>query len=43
MEHSSWKGDIWRMCQTRDLPIQDWIKLRWIEYRAAWSSNGILV
>ncbi len=21
------KGDIWRMCQTKDIPIQDWIKL----------------
>jgi len=21
------EGDIWRMCQTRDLPIQDWVKL----------------
>lgn len=21
------KGDIWRMCQTKDLPIQDWVKL----------------
>ncbi len=21
------KGDIWRMCQAKDLPIQDWIKL----------------
>jgi len=20
-------GDIWRMCQTKDLPIQDWVKL----------------
>ncbi|NCT10719.1 MAG: NADP-dependent isocitrate dehydrogenase [Flavobacteriia bacterium] len=20
-------GDIWRMCQTKDLPVQDWIKL----------------
>ena len=27
MEHKVEKGDIWRMCQTRDLPIQDWIKL----------------
>ena len=27
MEHLVEKGDIWRMCQTRDLPIQDWIKL----------------
>ncbi|MDH5473105.1 MAG: NADP-dependent isocitrate dehydrogenase, partial [Gammaproteobacteria bacterium] len=21
------KGDIWRMCQTKDLPIRDWVKL----------------
>lgn len=21
------EGDIWRMCQTKDLPIQDWVKL----------------
>jgi len=21
------KGDIWRMCQVKDLPIQDWVKL----------------
>jgi isocitrate dehydrogenase len=21
------KGDIWRICQTKDLPIQDWVKL----------------
>ena len=27
MEHSVEQGDIWRMCQTRDLPIQDWVKL----------------
>lgn len=27
MEHQVEKGDIWRMCQTRDLPIQDWVKL----------------
>ncbi|ESA35236.1 isocitrate dehydrogenase [Leptolyngbya sp. Heron Island J] len=27
MEHSVEKGDIWRMCQTKDIPIQDWIKL----------------
>ena len=27
MEHSVDKGDIWRMCQTKDLPIQDWVKL----------------
>ena len=27
MEHTVEKGDIWRMCQAKDLPIQDWIKL----------------
>ncbi len=27
MEHKVEQGDIWRMCQTRDLPIQDWVKL----------------
>lgn len=26
-EHNVHKGDIWRMCQTRDLPIRDWVKL----------------
>ncbi|MCB0124112.1 MAG: NADP-dependent isocitrate dehydrogenase [Caldilineaceae bacterium] len=27
MEHTVEAGDIWRMCQTKDLPIQDWVKL----------------
>ena len=27
IEHKVEKGDIWRMCQAKDLPIQDWIKL----------------
>jgi isocitrate dehydrogenase len=27
MEHRVEKGDIWRMCQTKDAPIQDWVKL----------------
>ena len=27
MEHAVNAGDVWRMCQTRDLPIQDWVKL----------------
>lgn len=27
MEHRVEEGDIWRMCQAKDLPIQDWIKL----------------
>ncbi len=27
LEHTVEEGDIWRMCQVKDLPIQDWIKL----------------
>ena len=27
IQHSVDEGDIWRMCQTKDLPIQDWVKL----------------
>ena len=27
MEHEVEAGDIWRMCQTRDLPIRDWVRL----------------
>jgi len=27
MEQAVETGDIWRMCQTRDLPIRDWVKL----------------
>jgi isocitrate dehydrogenase len=26
-EHAVDAGDIWRMCQTKDLPIRDWVKL----------------
>ena len=27
MEHAVQPGDIWRMCQTKDAPIRDWVKL----------------
>ncbi|GAA6133417.1 NADP-dependent isocitrate dehydrogenase [Oceaniserpentilla sp. 4NH20-0058] len=27
LEHTVEQGDIWRMCQTKDAPIQDWVKL----------------
>ena len=27
LEHSVEQGDIWRMCQTKDLPIRDWVRL----------------
>ncbi|KNC85797.1 isocitrate dehydrogenase [NADP] 2 [Sphaeroforma arctica JP610] len=26
-EHQVEQGDIWRMCQTKDIPIKDWVKL----------------
>ncbi|WP_374473827.1 NADP-dependent isocitrate dehydrogenase [Arenimonas sp.] len=26
-EHAVEAGDIWRMCQTKDAPVQDWVKL----------------
>jgi isocitrate dehydrogenase len=27
LQHDVEEGDIWRMCQTKDAPIQDWVKL----------------
>ena len=27
MEHEVSEGDIWRACQTKDIPVQDWVKL----------------
>jgi len=29
------KGDIWRMCQTKDSPIQDWVKLAVVRARSS--------
>ena len=37
MEHTVETGDIWRMCQTKDLPIQDWVKLAVSRARATGS------
>jgi len=34
LSHSVEEGDIWRMCQVKDLPIQDWIKLAVTRARA---------
>ena len=33
-KHEVAVGDIWRMCQTKDLPIQDWVKLAVTRARA---------
>jgi isocitrate dehydrogenase len=27
MQHDVFRGDIWRMCQTKDLPVRDWVRL----------------
>jgi isocitrate dehydrogenase len=35
IEHKVEEGDIWRMCQTKDLPIQDWVKLAVTRARAS--------
>lgn len=37
LEHAVSAGDIWRMCQTMDLPIRDWVKLAVTRARATGS------
>ena len=34
LEHTVAAGDIWRMCQTKDIPIRDWVKLAVTRARA---------
>ena len=34
LEHRVEKGDIWRSCQSKDLPIRDWVKLAVTRARA---------
>jgi len=35
LEHTVEAGDIWRMCQVKDAPIQDWVKLAVTRARAS--------
>ncbi|MHA7844178.1 MAG: NADP-dependent isocitrate dehydrogenase [Winogradskyella sp.] len=35
MSHNVEEGDIWRMCQVKDAPVQDWIKLAVTRARAS--------
>ncbi|MBE7691114.1 NADP-dependent isocitrate dehydrogenase [Tenacibaculum piscium] len=35
ISHEVEKGDIWRMCQTKDAPVQDWVKLAVTRARAS--------
>ncbi|MDC0278806.1 NADP-dependent isocitrate dehydrogenase [bacterium] len=39
MEHHVDRGDLWRMCQTKDIPIQDWIRLAVVRARATGSAT----
>ena len=34
IEHAWRRGDVWRMCQTKDAPIRDWVKLAVTRARA---------
>jgi isocitrate dehydrogenase len=34
LEHAVAQGDIWRMCQTKDVPVRDWVKLAVTRARA---------
>lgn len=34
MHHEVEAGDLWRMCQTKDIPIQDWVRLAVVRARA---------
>jgi isocitrate dehydrogenase len=34
IEHAVEAGDVWRMCQVKDLPVQDWVKLAVTRARA---------
>ncbi len=38
LEHAVEEGDIWRMCQTKDLPIRDWVRLAVSRARATGSA-----
>ena len=39
LEHDVEEGDIWRMCQAKDLPIRDWVKLAVNRARATGSTT----
>jgi isocitrate dehydrogenase len=38
MEHAVQQGDIWRMCQTKDVAIRDWVRLAVTRARATGSA-----
>ena len=42
LEHAVEAGDIWRMCQTKDAAIQDWVKLAVTRARATGAPGRLL-
>ena len=42
LEHVVGAGDIWRMCQTKDVPIRDWVKLAVSRARATGEPGRVL-
>ena len=42
IEHSVGAGDIWRLCQTKDIPIRDWVKLAVSRARATGFTGRLL-
>ena len=39
MQHDVEAGDLWRMCQTKDIPIQDWVRLAVVRARLTGAST----
>jgi len=39
LEHAVESGDIWRMCQTKDVAIRDWVRLAVVRARATGSAT----
>ena len=37
------EGDIWRMCQVKDAPIRDWVKLAVTSCAQLWHACDFLV
>ena len=42
ISHTVETGDIWRMCQVKDAPIRDWVRLAVARARATGSPGGLL-
>ena len=42
LSHQVEEGDIWRMCQTKDVAIRDWVKLAVNRGRITQNTSSIL-